>query len=80
MIGGGAPLGQLSAASARRFRPYPAYKDSGVEWLGEIPEELEQLALKRFVDPAQTGHVRHRSVRPRLFGRCALHTASGHGR
>ncbi len=23
--------------TARRFRPYPAYKDSGVEWLGEIP-------------------------------------------
>ncbi len=21
----------------RRFKPYPAYKDSGVEWLGEIP-------------------------------------------
>ena len=20
-----------------RFKPYPAYKDSGVEWLGEIP-------------------------------------------
>jgi type I restriction enzyme, S subunit len=22
----------------RRWQPYPAYKDSGVEWLGEIPE------------------------------------------
>jgi type I restriction enzyme, S subunit len=21
----------------RRFKPYPAYQDSGVEWLGEIP-------------------------------------------
>ncbi len=21
----------------RRFQPYPAYKDSGIEWLGEIP-------------------------------------------
>ena len=26
------------AAELRRFRPYPAYKDSGVEWLGQIPE------------------------------------------
>jgi type I restriction enzyme S subunit len=26
-----------SGASVRRFRPYPEYKDSGVEWLGEIP-------------------------------------------
>ena len=25
-------------AQPRRFKPYPAYKDSGVEWLGEIPE------------------------------------------
>jgi len=23
---------------AKRFKPYPAYKDSGVEWLDEIPE------------------------------------------
>ncbi|MGH7790528.1 MAG: restriction endonuclease subunit S [Candidatus Binatia bacterium] len=27
--------------SARRFKPYPAYKDSGVEWLGEIPAHWE---------------------------------------
>jgi len=25
------------AKPLRRFKPYPAYKDSGVEWLGEIP-------------------------------------------
>jgi type I restriction enzyme S subunit len=25
----------------RRFKPYPAYKDSGVEWLGEIPAHWE---------------------------------------
>ena len=23
--------------SAKRFKAYPEYKDSGVEWLGEIP-------------------------------------------
>ena len=23
------------------FKPYPAYKDSGVEWLGEVPEHWE---------------------------------------
>ena len=26
-----------SAVAAGRYRPYPAYTDSGVEWLGEIP-------------------------------------------
>jgi hypothetical protein len=29
------------AAALRRFRPYPAYKDSGVDWLGEMPEHWE---------------------------------------
>ena len=25
----------------RRFKSYPAYKDSGVEWLGKVPEKWE---------------------------------------
>jgi type I restriction enzyme S subunit len=25
------------AVAVRRFKPYPAYNDSGVEWPGEIP-------------------------------------------
>ncbi len=29
--------GRMSAERLRRFKPCPAYKDSGVEWLGEIP-------------------------------------------
>jgi len=32
-----------------RFKPYPAYKDSGVEWLGEIPEHWGIKCLKRLV-------------------------------
>ena len=34
--------------SARRFKPYPAYKDSGVEWSAEIPAHWEVKRL-RFV-------------------------------
>ncbi|MDQ7840815.1 MAG: restriction endonuclease subunit S [bacterium] len=34
------------AAAQRRFKPYPAYKDSGVEWLGEIPAHWEVGRLK----------------------------------
>jgi type I restriction enzyme S subunit len=30
----------------RRFEPYPAYKDSAVEWLGEIPAHWEVKRLK----------------------------------
>lgn len=29
-----------------KLRPYPKYKDSGVEWLGKIPEEWEIKRLK----------------------------------
>ena len=29
-----------------KWKPYPAYKDSGVEWLGEIPEHWEVRPLK----------------------------------
>jgi type I restriction enzyme, S subunit len=28
------------------LKPYPAYKDSGVRWLGEVPEHWEVLRLK----------------------------------
>ena len=29
-----------------RYKPYPKYKDSGVEWLGDVPEGWEVLPLK----------------------------------
>src|SRR5213076_3055115 len=29
-----------------KWKPYPAYKDSGVEWLGEIPTHWEMKRLK----------------------------------
>ena len=29
------------------FPRYPAYKDSGVEWLGEVPEHWDVVPLKR---------------------------------
>jgi type I restriction enzyme S subunit len=41
---------------SRRFRPYPEYKDSGVEWLGKIPAHWEALRLKFLVSkPLQYG-------------------------
>ncbi|MGN2390685.1 restriction endonuclease subunit S [Pelomicrobium sp. G1] len=40
----------LRAEPLRRFKPYPAYKDSGVEWLGEIPAHWEVKRLKRLVE------------------------------
>ena len=33
-----------------RYRPYPEYKDSGLEWLGEIPTHWDVLRLKAIAD------------------------------
>jgi type I restriction enzyme S subunit len=43
-------------AKGRRFRPYPKYKDSGVEWLGEIPAhwEAKRLKLASFINMGQS--------------------------
>ena len=35
--------------SANELRPYPAYRDSGVEWLGKVPEHWEVRRLKASV-------------------------------
>ena len=39
----------INEAAFQRFsyhRPYPAYKDSGIEWLGEVPEHWEVKRTK----------------------------------
>ncbi len=37
------------AAGLRWYKPYPAYKDSGVEWLGEIPAGWEVCRADSFL-------------------------------
>lgn len=37
------------------YGPYPQYKDSEVEWLGEVPEHWSVFALKRTVDGCVNG-------------------------
>jgi len=39
----------------RTGQPYPVYKPSGVEWLGEIPEHWEQCRLRNVVSEITTG-------------------------
>jgi type I restriction enzyme, S subunit len=41
-------MAQLSdrAAASRKFTPYPDYRDSGVDWLGQIPAHWEVRRLK----------------------------------
>ena len=36
--------------NAQDLRPYPAYRDSGVEWLGEIPAHWDVGRFKRLLD------------------------------
>lgn len=58
--------------SARRFKPYPAYKDSGVEWLGAIPAGWDvapiyaryEVALGKMLDAKRvTGECSGRYLR-----------------
>jgi type I restriction enzyme, S subunit len=41
--------------SARRFKTYPVYKDSGIEWLGEIPAGWQIRRLRSTVTSCQNG-------------------------
>ncbi len=40
-------LATIKKKTLSTFKPYPKYKDSGIEWLGEIPEGWEVIPLKR---------------------------------
>lgn len=45
-----------TASISGKWKPYPAYKDSGVEWLGEIPAhwEVKRLRFICHVNPSKT--------------------------
>jgi len=38
-----------------RYRPYPAYRDSGVEWLGEVPGHWEVKRLRSTISDCRNG-------------------------
>ncbi|MCK5229076.1 MAG: restriction endonuclease subunit S, partial [Desulfobulbaceae bacterium] len=37
------------------MKPYPKYKDSGVEWLGVMPEEWKEIQLRRCLSGVSNG-------------------------
>ena len=41
---------ELGDDAARALKPYPAYKDSGVQWLGKVPAQWEVRRLKSWLD------------------------------
>src|SRR5699024_11871383 len=38
-----------------KFKSYPEYKDSGIEWLGRVPKSWRPLPLKRAVEGCVNG-------------------------
>jgi type I restriction enzyme, S subunit len=47
----------ISHAVTKGLNPKVPMKDSGVEWLGEVPEHWECMPLKRFVSDSNAGEV-----------------------
>ena len=45
---------RIEEARPQRFRRYPEYKDSVVEWLGEIPEDWELFRLRFVIETSVT--------------------------
>ena len=41
-----------------KWKPYPKYKDSGVEWLGMVPEHWDVVKLRRVALSVDTGSTR----------------------
>lgn len=37
------------------YKPYPAYRDSGVEWIGDVPEHWEVKRLKHTITSCKNG-------------------------
>lgn len=49
-----------------RYQSYPSYKDSGVEWLGEVPEHWKVFPIKR-LSPVQRGASPRPIDNPKYF-------------
>src|SRR5262245_46317793 len=54
----------------RKFKPYAAYKDSGVEWLGEIPAHW-QVNRTKFAARLRSGHTPSRH-HPEYWQNCTI--------
>jgi type I restriction enzyme, S subunit len=51
---------QFQENEGRRFRPYPEYRDSGVEWLGDLPAHWKIRKLK-YIASLRTSNVDKKS-------------------
>lgn len=46
---------QVKFNRSEKYKPYPAYKDSGVKWLGDIPEHWDLIRLLHTIKGCQGG-------------------------
>jgi hypothetical protein len=48
--------GRMKDERGQRFKPYPGYKDSDVEWLGEVPEhwEVKRMHSSALINPSRS--------------------------
>lgn len=53
-----------------RWRQYPKYKDSGIEWLGQVPAHWDAKRLK-FAARLESGHTPSRQV-PEYWVNCTI--------
>lgn len=51
------PRSKYGTARALGLMPYPKYRPSGVEWLGEVPEHWEEAALQRVTASIRASNV-----------------------
>lgn len=51
------PCSEHGTARALGLLPYPKYRPSGVEWLGDVPEHWEVAALRRVVASIRASNV-----------------------
>jgi len=63
----------------RTGQPYPAYKDSGVPWLGKVPEHWEVMPVKRALRPQSCGNaaIKNTAATTPLDGYVPAFSASG---
>jgi len=63
----------------RDLPPYPAYKDSGVPWLGQVPAHWEVMPVKRALRPQSCGTaaIKNTAAATPLDGYAPAFSASG---
>ncbi len=54
------------------FPRYPSYKDSGVEWLGQVPENWQLGPIKRLIQKVESGTSVNASDEPAEGGRLGV--------